>query len=862
MRMTRLMPLLAACWIVPVLGGSLPVELVSRTDIAAHIGADGSSIGPGGVSANGRFVVFASTASNLVEGDHNGITDLFLHDLDTGATERVNVANDGSETDVSAHLRAGVSDDGRYVVFSSADASLVTEPTFGVAQVYRRDRVAGTTQLLSRGSNGLAGNFTSTMGNISADGRYTVFDSVSNLNAMPTGYPQVYRHDAVSNTLELVSATPAATPGSHMSWNPQVSNDGRYVLFVSFATDLVANDTNASIDLFLRDMQLGTTQRVSVSSDGSQLADPGSIEYFMRCRVNLVSSDGRYVVFATEAAADATDTNGVPDIYRFDRIAGTTQRISHPVGSVAPYVYNVCPTISADGQRIAWWSYAGYYMQGASALYLRDLGAGTLRPLLPHTVPTTLSLFSDMTLALPGDGRGLFFASDVLMPGSRYSHIYRFDTDSDLLTRLSESPASSFGPFANDHSNDTLQSVGVGGASASADGRYVVFASHASNLVVSDTNGVADIFLRDRLTATTQRISQRSDGSQIDCISSAPSIEPDGRYIVFTSCGALAAPATGKQREVYRYDRITGGIELVSVGPSGQRANGDSFDTHLSDDGRIVGFASCATDLLAAATTHCQVFARDMLAGTTQLISRTAAGQSATGSAAGVRVAGSGQYVLFGSAAADLVAGDTNNQFDVFAHDRLSQATQRLNIASDGTQGNSWAAVGGASWDGRRVVFTSTATNLVPDTASGRNRVYLRDLDTLTTSLIAIPGDGDKSGSWPSLSADGTRIVFISSTANSGMSSFNDRGRDKLYLFDRPSGSYRVLSWFERATSFSYTSSPRFIADGTKIVFDSTRDDLVKDDGNGAFTDVFLLHLNDGIFADSFEASVRLTPTP
>ncbi len=854
MRMIRLVPLLAACWIVPVLGGSLPVELVSRTEIAAHIDADGSATGPAGVSANGRFVVFSSNASNLVADDHNDVADLFLHDLDTGTTERVNLANDGSEAEMPASTRAGVSDDGRYVVFSSG-ATLTMEPTSGYSQIYRRDRVTGTTQLLSRGGNGLPGNGGSYVGNISADGRYTVFSSYSAFGAPPNGYPQIYRHDAVGNTLELVSATAAGTPGSSVSEEPQISDDGRYVLFVSRSTDLVAGDTNASVDLFLRDMQLATTQRVSVSSNGSQLAEPGGVlsDFSLDCSVNLLSGDGRYVVFATYAAADPADTNGALDIYRFDRIAGATQRISD--GAVAPYVHNVCPTISANGERVAWASHAGSYMLGTSTLYLRDLGAGTLRPLLTHVEPSRF--FSGFTLALPGDGRGLFFASDILLPGSRFSHIYRFDIDSNLHALLSESPDSAFGPFANDHSNDRMQSVGVGGASASADGRYVVFASQASNLVVADTNGVADIFLRDRMTATTLRISQRSNGSQSDCISSAPSIDPDGRYTVFTSCGALAAPATDTQREVYRYDRITGGIELVSVGPAGQRANGDSLHTHLSDDGRIVGFASCATDLLAAVTTNCQVFARDMLAGTTQLISRTAAGQPANGSGGGVRVTGSGQHVLFGSAATDLVAGDTNNRFDVFSHDRISQITQRISIASDGTQGNSEAYLGNASSSGRQVVFTSTATNLVPGATSVRFRVYLRDLDTLTTSLVAVPGDTDKEGTWPSLSADGKRVVFVNDSANSGMSSFNDSWRQKIYLFDRPSGSYRALSWFERASLFSLTNSPRFTADGSKIVFDSNRSDLVKDDGNGAFTDVFLLYLADSIFADGFEASTR-----
>lgn len=89
------------------------------------------------------------------------------------------------------------------------------------------------------------------------------------------------------------------------------------------------------------------------------------------------------------------------------------------------------------------------------------------------------------------------------------------------------------------------------------------------------------------------------------------------------------------------------------------------------------------------------------------------------------------------------------------------------------------------------------------------------------------------------------------------MSSFNDSWRQKIYLFDRPSGSYRALSWFERASLFSLTNSQRFAADGSKIVFDSNRSDLVKDDGNDAFTDVFLLYLADSIFADGIEASTR-----
>lgn len=833
---------------IPAAAAAPAVERISRTDIPAYIDADGSATGPFAVSANSRFVVFASEAGNLVAGDDNGRRDLFLHDRADGSTTRLDT---GSEP---ARLgRAGISDDGRYVVFTSTTA-LTAEPTNGFTQIYRRDRSDGSVTLLSRGSDGLPASGHVQLGNTSADGRYSVFwSAAANLVGGASRPEQVFVHDATSGTSSLVSVTPAGLPGNRGSLRAQLSADGRFVLFASGASDLVTGDTNSRIDLFLRDLQQGTTQRVSVSTSGAQLADPGAPEDFgMGCALNQLSGDGRYAVFYTNEPADPADANGWPDVYRFDRTSGTTQRISSGVGTVTPYLYNVCPVISADGQRIAWWSQDGAAPYD-SALYLRDLAAGTLRRLLSPQRPE--ATFSDFTYALPGSGDGVFFASDFLLPGSRFSQVYRIDTDGGASDRLSRAPDSTTGPYADGHSGDRSA---FAGAAVSTDGRFVAFTSEAANLVVGDTNGVSDVFLRDRLTGTTQRVSLRADGSQSGCASQEPAMDPAANYVVFSSCGALAAPAGNDQPEIYRYERATGAVELISRNAAGARANGASSSPQLSDDGRYVAFVSCASDLTATATTNCQAFVRDVDAATTQLTSRDAAGQPANLSVQNVRIAGGGRYVLFSSLASNLVAGDTNNRFDAFVHDRVNLTTERVSIAAGGTQDNGGAFGYSLSADGNLVAFESAATNLVGGIATARTRVYLRDRAATTTSLVALPGDPDKTGSRPRLSADGSRLAFVNATANSGASGFDDSGREKLFLLDRATNGYRALTWYDGNTAAGTTQAPYLSADGRYLVFRSTRSDLDPPDGNGAFTDVFLMVLDDGIFATDFEPAASL----
>jgi Tol biopolymer transport system component len=834
-----------------VLAAAPQAELVSRTGIAAPLQADGSSTGPNGVSANGRFVVFPSTASKL--GAADGLPALLVHDAADGSTQAVDVAGDGMPAGVASGPRAGVSDDGRYIVFSSGSPRLAAQPTFGVEQVYRRDRQSGSTQLLSRGSGGSAGDAPSRAGNMSADGRYSVFESAAaGLAPAPTAATQIYRHDAADNSLLLVSAGLDALPGSGGSSSPQISADGRYVLFASDAANLVAGDSNSRMDLFLRDLQLGLTQRVNVTASGAQSVDfnPNAFTFGLTCSLSLLSHDGRYAVFSTTVDIEPT-APGSRNIFRFDRVSGVTDYVNAVVGGVAPNRENTCPAISADGQRVTYWSTGS--TDPSRAIYLRDYAAGTLQR-LPVEPVSAYSVFRDLSFALTGNGSQLLFASDQLLPLHTFAHVYRFDIASATLDRLSSPAQDNTGPYADNDSGRGNPYAGDAAPGLSSDARYVVFASLASNLVVGDSNGTGDIFLRDRLTATTQRISLKSDGSESPCYSETPAITPDGRYVMFASCGALVAPGVADQREIYRYDRVLGLLELVSIGHAGQPADDVSYAGDMSDDGNVISFRSCAGNLTATpvSTSACQAYVRDLATGITELVSRSATGQPGTNGAQSPRLSADGRLAVFTSGSGNL-PGDNNGHIeDIFVFDRASQTTTRLNIAGGTAAANGHSSSVRISAAGDLVLFRSVASNLAAGTPAGASRFYVHDRTLSTTVQLNVPGYPDDPLGVADISADGRYVAFVAQLAPSGAGAFDDSGLPKLWIWERQTGSYRALTWFERRNA-GRTIAPRLSADGHWVAFNATRFDLDAADGNGAFSDIFLLRRDDALFGDGFE---------
>jgi len=274
---------------------------------------DQASYGPS-ISADGRFVAFESYAANLVNGDTNGKFDEFVHDRQTGTTERVSVASDGTEGNNGSLRRPSISANGRFVAFESTASNLVIGDINGADDIFVHDRQTGTTEWVSIASNGTQGNENSFYPSISADGRFVAFQSnATNLVSGDTNVRQdVFVHDRQTGTTERVSITSNGIQGNNDSLVPSISADGRFVAFWSYASNLVSGDTNVYDDVFVRDRQTGTTQRVSVASGGTQ-GNNDSLN-------SSISADGQFVVFDSYASNLVSgDTNGTIDVFVHDQ---------------------------------------------------------------------------------------------------------------------------------------------------------------------------------------------------------------------------------------------------------------------------------------------------------------------------------------------------------------------------------------------------------------------------------------------------------------------------------------------------------------------------------------------------------------
>ncbi|MEB3358527.1 MAG: type I secretion C-terminal target domain-containing protein [Synechococcales bacterium] len=349
----------------------------------------------------------------------------------------------------------------------------------------------------------------------------------------------------------------------------------------------------------------------------------------------------------------------------------------------------------------------------------------------------------------------------------------------------------------------------------SANERFVVFASDATNLVPGDTNGETDLFLRDLVAGTTTRVSLTTNGIQIPANSFdtffRPTISGDGRFVAFESEVQLAGVFTSV-RDVFVRDTVTNTTEIVSVNSNGVQANGASFGPSISADGRFVAFETLATNLDTrdtAVDSDFDVYVRDRLTQTTILASVNSQGQKGSGvsvnevlkdsDASEPVMSPDGRFVVFESTFTNLVPNDTNGVQDVFMHDLQTGITTRLSVDSNGNQANgssgiSFVKSGAISPDGRYVVFQSVANNLVPGDTNNAQDVFVRDIVAGTTTRVSVNSNGEEPvggflgtrSSSGSISADGTKVVFASNGVN-----LNDQGidNDRIYLRDFGFGS-------------------------------------------------------------------------
>jgi Tol biopolymer transport system component len=383
--------------------------------------------------------------------------------------------------------------------------------------------------------------------------------------------------------------------------------------------------------------------------------------------VGGVARDGQRVVFVSTATnLVAGDTNGVQDVFLRDLAANATVRLSANAGGTQANLACGAPTLSADGQ----WS----------------------------------AFSSRATNLVPADANGL---EDVFLKHVASGAVVLASVDS-------------FGAAGNGSSRMP---------SLSADGRYVAFASLASNLVPGDTNATWDVFVHDRVTGATVRASVDSLGVEGNAESSAPALAGCGCCVAFTSSASnLVTVDTNLSSDVFVHDLASGTTTCASLGLGGIPAFLGAQRAFLSADASLVGFDSASNDLVAGDTNLANdVFVLERWNGTlTRASVATGGGEGDHMSLAGA-LSGDGRFVTFTSLASNLVPGDTNLKQDVFVHERATGQTTRVSQSAGGNEGNQSSSGSALSFDGRFVVFSSYASNLVASDTNGVGDVFRVD---------------------------------------------------------------------------------------------------------------------------------------
>ncbi len=374
--------------------------------------------------------------------------------------------------------------------------------------------------------------------------------------------------------------------------------------------------------------------------------------------------------------------------------------------------------------------------------------------------------------------------------------------------------------------------------SLSSNGRYVAFSSSASNLVANDANGLEDVFVRDRQSGAVTRVSVGVGGQESDGFSSIPSISPDGRYIGFASNASnLVAGDTNNTTDAFLYDRQIG--QMVRMSTDG---NDQSNRPVVSPDGNYWVFASWANNLVAGdANDVSDVFLYDQSSGTLTRVSVDDNGIQGNADSTTAAVSAGGRYVVFRSVASNLVSADTNGMADIFRYDTQTGTVTLISVGDNGQPANDGSDRPVISGDGRYVVFSSAASNLVANDTNGVADIFVRDTvqnATLRVSTAANGQEGNAASSYPAISVDGRYVEFASSASN--LVSGDTNGVDDIFLVDLQSGQLRRMSVDGTGAQGNGASNSRatFAAGQPYLAFSSSASNLVPADQNGV-ADVF-----------------------
>lgn len=402
-----------------------------------------------------------------------------------------------------------------------------------------------------------------------------------------------------TGTTTLVSINSAGVQGNHISDWPSISTDGRFVAFSSDSSNLIPNDINNYLDVYVHDRQTGETTIVSVDSSGTQTTIGGS-------HFPSISGDGQFVAFMSGSSEFVPDdNNNSGDIFVRDRYANITSRVSVSTSGQEGNYQSLYPSISADGRYV--------------------------------------TFYSEAFNLVPDDN-------------NNSGDIFVHDRQTSVTTMVS---INSDGDQGNDYSLFPV---------ISADGRFVVYESVATNLVPGDTNNVRDVFIYDRQASTTTRVSVNSFGVEGNSVSGTTDISADGRFIVFSSSSTNLISEDSSGFRVFVHDRLAGKTSLVSNRPPGTDVSYYADSASISADGRFVAYR--IGPIVVPSENDVFIFLHDGETNSTTVIAQGSVGELGNTAPGNPDISAGGRYVAFDSSASNLVPGDTNGVSDVFVHDR------------------------------------------------------------------------------------------------------------------------------------------------------------------------------------------------
>ncbi len=815
-------------------------DLVHGTNILVSISTNGGCAngvsGESAITPDGRYVAFASTASNLVPGDTNGIQDIFVRDLQTGVTT---LASPGAIANPSAGFPGGSSDspqltpDGRYIAFLSTATNLVPGVTTS-GEVYVRDLTGAATYLVSGNAHTLiASNVISYNQAISDNGQFVAFESSTNGSS---GSGVIQRYNLQSGTTDIVSHNAAAIQTGYACFrNLDMTLDGRFIAFVIYSNYsnifFYSGYTNSFVCLW--DAQTATT--TLVSCDTNNALPTNSI-----CDWPVVDPSGRFVVFLSTATSLTTNVvAGDFHLYLRDVLAGSTILLdANTNGFGFPKDFMNPARLTPDGRFLAFDCSDEY---PATNIYNQP------------------PAFADRSL-VPGDNNRAF---DVF--------VRDLTTNTAKLISVRQPALPSQSP--SDSSPAMIFSVDTAG-------RYVAFASASTSMVPNDTNTYRNVFVHDLLNGTNCLVSVDTNGlANANSMSTDPSISGDGRYVAFTSYASnLVAGYTQLtywhngigSPNVFVRDLQAGITTLVSVSADGTSyGNSNSCLPVISADGRFVLFHSWASNLTTNDAPYGyfdrieNLSLRDLQAGTTYTLGYHCCLSGSLGPSIGSAMTPDGHFVAFygapfASLTPYLFVWDSQATAIIYTNTTIGAFNMTTTISPDGNRivystsnglyavdravNTNWqigASVSGFraglqfSGDSRFMVYSTTNAQIALDT-NGVADVYLYDFVTQSNFLVSQsnpPGAANGPSDSPVISNDGRFVAYRSTATNLALGATN--GLPNVFLYDRQTGTTTLLS--ANATGMAGNNrsfTPQFSGDGQTVVFQSWASDLIAQDFN------------------------------